>query len=153
VLVPIERPDNLIEFIRSCDSRFQDRLENADGSPQPEVGSVEQFAIATKGYPAAARLDISRLQGAQFLSAYRLDAASTGSEVAETQGIGSRSVQWGRIVRYRTQTLMAELSPPTIIIRDTRENTRKCSVWPLRDLPGLMFLRYPMSERPMLDNY
>jgi pre-rRNA-processing protein TSR3 len=43
--------------------------------------------------------------------------------------------------------------PPTIIVRDTHENPRKCSIWPLRCHPGLIFLRYPLSERPSLENY
>jgi pre-rRNA-processing protein TSR3 len=48
---------------------------------------------------------------------------------------------------------MAETLPPTIIVRDTHENPRKCSVWPLRGLPGLVFLPYPLKERAPLDNY
>ncbi len=48
---------------------------------------------------------------------------------------------------------MAEAYPPTIIIRDTHESPRKCSIWPLRGLPGLVFLRYPLEEHPPLENY
>ena len=48
---------------------------------------------------------------------------------------------------------MPEGYPPTIIVRDAHENPRKCSVWPLRNLPGLVFLRYPLAERPPLENY
>jgi len=48
---------------------------------------------------------------------------------------------------------MAETFPPTIIVRDTHENPRKCSVWPLRGLSGLVFLTYPLKERPPLENY
>lgn len=48
---------------------------------------------------------------------------------------------------------MAESFPPTIIVRDTHENPRKCSVYPLRGLPGLVFLPHPLQERPPLDNY
>ena len=48
---------------------------------------------------------------------------------------------------------MAEAYPPTIIIRDSHESPRKCSIWPLRDLPGLVFLRYPLTDRPPLTQY
>jgi pre-rRNA-processing protein TSR3 len=43
--------------------------------------------------------------------------------------------------------------PPTIIVRDSRENPRKCSIMPLRGRPGLVFLSYPLKDRPALDNY
>src|SRR5262245_51807851 len=43
---------------------------------------------------------------------------------------------------------MAVLFPPTIIIRHPHENPRKCSVLPLRGRPDLVFLRYPVRERP-----
>jgi pre-rRNA-processing protein TSR3 len=48
---------------------------------------------------------------------------------------------------------MADTYPPTIIVRDSHESTRKCSIWPLRGLPGLVFLNYPLAERPPLENY
>jgi pre-rRNA-processing protein TSR3 len=48
---------------------------------------------------------------------------------------------------------MPETQLPTIIVRDAHENPRKCSVWPLRGLPGLVFLRYPLSQRPPLEGY
>ena len=48
---------------------------------------------------------------------------------------------------------MAESFLPTLIVRDAHENPRKCSVYPLRGLPGLVFLPYPLQERPSLDNY
>ena len=48
---------------------------------------------------------------------------------------------------------MAESNLPTIIIRDPHESTRKCSIWPLRGLPGLVFLRYPLTQRPPLEYY
>jgi pre-rRNA-processing protein TSR3 len=43
--------------------------------------------------------------------------------------------------------------PSTIIVRDSRENPRKCSILPLRGRPGLVFLSYPLKDRPPLDNY
>jgi pre-rRNA-processing protein TSR3 len=48
---------------------------------------------------------------------------------------------------------MGQSPLPTIIVRDAHENPRKCSVWPLRGFPGLVFLRYPLSERPSLEGY
>lgn len=43
--------------------------------------------------------------------------------------------------------------PPTVIIRDRHENPRKCSVLPLRSRDDVMFLTYPVKERPPLDGY
>ena len=43
--------------------------------------------------------------------------------------------------------------PPTVIVRHPRENPRKCSVLPLRGRPGLLFLAYPVRERPDLTGY
>jgi len=43
--------------------------------------------------------------------------------------------------------------PPTIIVRDRHERPERCSIWPLRDLPGLVFLPYPCAERPALEGY
>ena len=43
--------------------------------------------------------------------------------------------------------------PPTIIVRHPRENPRKCSVMPLRGRPDLMFLAYPVRQRPPLAGY
>jgi pre-rRNA-processing protein TSR3 len=43
--------------------------------------------------------------------------------------------------------------PPTIIVRHPKENPRKCSVLPLRGRPDLIFLGYPVRERPPLDGY
>jgi pre-rRNA-processing protein TSR3 len=43
--------------------------------------------------------------------------------------------------------------PPTVIVRHSRENPRKCSVVPLRGRPDLMFLPYPVKQRPPLDGY
>jgi pre-rRNA-processing protein TSR3 len=42
---------------------------------------------------------------------------------------------------------------PTIIVRNPRENPRKCSVLPLRERPDIVFLGYPLSRRPSLEGY
>ena len=43
--------------------------------------------------------------------------------------------------------------PPTIIVRHPKENPRKCSVWPLRERPDIVFLRFPVKELPPLGGY
>jgi pre-rRNA-processing protein TSR3 len=43
--------------------------------------------------------------------------------------------------------------PPTVIIRHPKENPRKCSILPLRGRPDLVFLTYPVTEPPPLDEY
>ncbi len=48
---------------------------------------------------------------------------------------------------------MTAAYPPTVIVRHTRENPRKCSVLPLRGRPGLLFLNYPLKERLPLEGY
>jgi pre-rRNA-processing protein TSR3 len=48
---------------------------------------------------------------------------------------------------------MAVLYPPTVIVRHARENPRKCSVLPLRGRADLVFLNYPLKERPPLAGY
>jgi pre-rRNA-processing protein TSR3 len=48
---------------------------------------------------------------------------------------------------------MSIVVPPTVIVRHSRENPRKCSVLPLRGRPDLVFLPYPVRERPPLDSY
>jgi pre-rRNA-processing protein TSR3 len=42
---------------------------------------------------------------------------------------------------------------PTIIIRNQRENPRKCSILPLKDRPDLKFLSYPVAQLPALEGY
>jgi pre-rRNA-processing protein TSR3 len=46
-----------------------------------------------------------------------------------------------------------ERFPPTIIVRNPRENPRKCSVLPLQGRPDLRFLSYPVKEPLALDGY
>ena len=43
--------------------------------------------------------------------------------------------------------------PPTVIVRHTHENPRKCSVLPLKGRPDVLFLTHPVKNRPPLDNY
>ena len=43
--------------------------------------------------------------------------------------------------------------PPTVIVRHSHENPRKCSVLPLKGRADLVFLPYPVRERPPLDGY
>ena len=48
---------------------------------------------------------------------------------------------------------MTAVFPPTVIVRHSRENPRKCSVVPLRGRADLVFLPYPVKQRPPLDGY
>ncbi len=48
---------------------------------------------------------------------------------------------------------MNPVFPPTIIVRNPRENPRKCSILPLRGRSDLIFLPYPVRERPPLQGY
>jgi pre-rRNA-processing protein TSR3 len=43
--------------------------------------------------------------------------------------------------------------PPTVIVRHPKENARKCSVLPLKGRPGVVFLNYPVKNRPPLEGY
>ncbi len=45
------------------------------------------------------------------------------------------------------------MHPPTVIVRHSHENPRKCSVLPLRGRPDLVFVNYPVTERLDLDGY
>jgi pre-rRNA-processing protein TSR3 len=56
------------------------------------------------------------------------------------------------------ETSEGEKTPPapypvTLIVRHPRENPRKCSVLPLRGRPDLVFLGYPLRQRPLLEGY
>jgi pre-rRNA-processing protein TSR3 len=48
---------------------------------------------------------------------------------------------------------MALEYPPTVIVRHPRESARKCSILPLRGRPDLVFLTYPVAEKPPLAGY
>jgi pre-rRNA-processing protein TSR3 len=48
---------------------------------------------------------------------------------------------------------MTTAYPPTIIVRNPRENPKKCSVLPLRHRPDFVFLGYPVHRKPCLDGY
>ncbi len=43
--------------------------------------------------------------------------------------------------------------PATIIVRHPRENPRKCSILPLRARADLVFLGFPLPEKPDLNGY
>jgi pre-rRNA-processing protein TSR3 len=43
--------------------------------------------------------------------------------------------------------------PPTIIVRDRRENQRKCSILPLQGRPDLVFYTHPATGIPDLSHY
>src|SRR5262249_14748362 len=43
--------------------------------------------------------------------------------------------------------------PPTVIVRHSHENPRKCSVLPLRGRADVVFLHHPVKERPALAGY
>jgi pre-rRNA-processing protein TSR3 len=43
--------------------------------------------------------------------------------------------------------------PLTVIVRHPKERTRKCSVWPLRERADLVWLSYPVLQRPDLTGY
>src|ERR1700747_592559 len=45
---------------------------------------------------------------------------------------------------------MESTFPPTVIVRHRHENPRKCSILPLRGRPDLVFLDYPVRQRPAL---
>lgn len=44
-------------------------------------------------------------------------------------------------------------APVTIIVRHPAENPKKCSVFPLKGRPDIVFLNFPISSRPPLDRY
>jgi pre-rRNA-processing protein TSR3 len=54
----------------------------------------------------------------------------------------------------RLLILGGEAAPPrTVIVRHPKESTRKCSVWPLRQRADLVWLNYPLPQRPDLTGY
>jgi pre-rRNA-processing protein TSR3 len=44
-------------------------------------------------------------------------------------------------------------APPTVIVRHPKENPQKCSVYPLRGRPDIVFVGYPVRQRPDLSRY
>src|SRR5437773_12576756 len=42
---------------------------------------------------------------------------------------------------------LAMAFPPTVIVRDGRENPKKCTIVPLRGRPDLVFLSYPANSQ------
>lgn len=45
------------------------------------------------------------------------------------------------------------MAAPTIIVRHPAENPKKCSVYPLKGRPDLVFLPFPPAHRPSLEGY
>jgi len=43
--------------------------------------------------------------------------------------------------------------PVTVIVRHARENPRKCTIYPLRGRPDMLFCGYPVRQRPPLEGY
>jgi pre-rRNA-processing protein TSR3 len=43
--------------------------------------------------------------------------------------------------------------PITIVVRHPKENPRKCSILPLRGREDLLFLSFPVTQRPPLEGY
>lgn len=48
---------------------------------------------------------------------------------------------------------MSSSHPPTVIVRHSHENPRKCSVYPLRGRGDIVFLNYPVAHRPDLSGH
>ena len=48
---------------------------------------------------------------------------------------------------------MSDSYPPTVIIRNPRENPRKCSVLPLKGRGDVLFFTHPAVNPPRLDGY
>lgn len=48
---------------------------------------------------------------------------------------------------------MDAVYPPTVIVRHSHENPRKCSVLPLKGRADLLFLPYPVKTKPDLASY
>ncbi|MFO0966650.1 MAG: hypothetical protein U0793_13845 [Gemmataceae bacterium] len=45
------------------------------------------------------------------------------------------------------------MPPPTIVVRDPKENPKKCSILPLKGRPDLLFFTYPAKAKLDLDGY
>jgi len=45
------------------------------------------------------------------------------------------------------------MPPPTIIVRHTKENPKKCSVLPLKGRADIRFFNYPLNQLPDLAGY
>jgi pre-rRNA-processing protein TSR3 len=48
---------------------------------------------------------------------------------------------------------MSSSYPATIIVRNSRENPRKCTILPLKDRADLLFLTYPLKRPVVLEGY
>jgi pre-rRNA-processing protein TSR3 len=43
--------------------------------------------------------------------------------------------------------------PPTIVVRHTKENPKKCSILPIKGRPDVVFFNYPLTKTPETTNY
>jgi pre-rRNA-processing protein TSR3 len=63
------------------------------------------------------------------------------------------------VPRPRSEALFLSEKPlactflPTIVVRHPKENPKKCSIWPLRGRDDLVFLPFPVKDRPNLEDY
>src|SRR5262245_10065273 len=80
--VPVDRLDSLVQFLGGGGVCFQDRIQDPDGSAQPEVGPVKNYRVACEMDAAAASFDATGSQAGQLLGQNRLDAAGAGGEIA-----------------------------------------------------------------------
>ena len=67
---------------------------------------------------------------------------------------GYRRVRFFQIqVAAKRLHAMPVTYPPTVIVRNPRENPRKCSILPLRGREDMIFLGYPLTGPVALENY
>src|SRR5262245_26636882 len=59
----------------------------------------------------------------------------------------------GRVSKPFKNAAMSAAFPITVVVRHTHENPKKCSILPLKGRPDLLFLNYPVRERPPLAGY
>src|SRR5207245_1407973 len=81
ILGPINGLHCVVELLRRSDRGFKDRLENANGGPQPEVGFVEKRLISREMNAAAADFDAGGAKFAQLTGQDFLYPAGTCGEI------------------------------------------------------------------------
>src|SRR5207244_10492382 len=72
--------DGFVKLFRRGDGCFENRLQDADGGAQPEIGSVEEQAITAEAYAATAGSHVNRAQRHQLSRKDGLETAGTGGE-------------------------------------------------------------------------
>lgn len=58
IVFPMDGFDLLVYFIGILGCKVLDRLQNADGGTQAEVGLVHHFFVSTEGYHTASYLNV-----------------------------------------------------------------------------------------------